>query len=77
MRRHYRAGDSMSNDIPIGLEAVELTGKQALDLLASAFDFAEVETVPMELEPTERDTQAKAMRAWRDQNLRGVLGERS
>ena len=44
----------MSNDIPSGLEAVEITGKEAFDLLASAFDFAEVETVPMELEPTDR-----------------------
>ena len=66
----------MNNNIPSGLEAVELTGKEAFDLLASAFGFADTKPA-LELVPIERDTQAQAMRAWRDQNLRGVLGERS
>lgn len=57
----------MNNDIPSGLEAVELTGKEAFDLLASAFDFAEVETVPMALEPTERSV-------WRDKIQAAGLG---
>jgi hypothetical protein len=58
------------NDIPSGLEVVELTGKEAFDLLASAFDFAEVETVPMELEPTERSV-------WRDKIRAAGLGVQS
>ena len=60
----------MSNDIPSGLEAVELTGKEAFDLLAIAFDFKDVETVPMELEPTERSV-------WRDKIQAAGLGVQS
>jgi hypothetical protein len=41
----------MSNDIPDGLEAVELTGKEAFDALADLF-FKGMK--PMALEPTER-----------------------
>ena len=60
----------MNNDIPSGLEAVEITGKEAFDLLASAFDFAEVETVPMALEPTEHSV-------WRDKIQDAGLGVQS